>query len=264
MTGISNYQFGAKNNWRNWQWNRIKEKIRKPVGECIALYLSGSQDLDRRVAVRKGFSPDNLIAVDNDIRVVRELRANGKLAIHGDIEEVVASFPSGVNIDVLVADYCGVLNRNTFLVRGQSLFHAPSIFGSVIAVNLYRARSKDASETRKHMLNMGGGDLMHKGQMFSWMALCSFANTFSVSKQYIRQIVAHWGCSYNSYKTISGPYFDSAVMNWPPIDIGNLDESRSELKKRLIPHIGLRRQISAVLAVRTMRINGKLKHSSSY
>jgi hypothetical protein len=75
-----NYKFGTKANWRRWQWNRIVERLAVPVRDAVVVYLAGPEDLDRPVALSKGFRPDNLIAVDRDGDVVKQLRMNGTLS----------------------------------------------------------------------------------------------------------------------------------------------------------------------------------------
>lgn len=64
-TGIENYNFDEKNKWRIWNWNRIRERLTCKPRDALVLYLAGPQDLDRAVAMRKGFDPLNMIAVEN-------------------------------------------------------------------------------------------------------------------------------------------------------------------------------------------------------
>jgi len=104
---IDGYKFGNKNNWRRWVWNRISERYRKPKSEAIIVYLAGTEDLDRKIALEHGFKPYNMIAVDRDINVVEALRTKGALAIQGDLFEVLKGF-SGTQcrINILIADIC--------------------------------------------------------------------------------------------------------------------------------------------------------------
>lgn len=135
------YKFGQKNNWRRWLWNNIvKRKIDKPLKECLVLYLAGESDLDRKVAVEKGFHPNNLIAVEKDKQVVKSLRDRGVICIHGDFIEVLKAFYwTDATIDVLIADFCGgFTNKNTKMIDALCAKYLPK--QSLVALNLLRGR----------------------------------------------------------------------------------------------------------------------------
>ena len=74
-----NYKNGRKNNWRRTVFNQVSARV--SARDAIVVYLPGPQDLDRQVLCEKGFSPNNLIAVDKDRNVVASLRSKNKVAI---------------------------------------------------------------------------------------------------------------------------------------------------------------------------------------
>lgn len=104
---IDGYKFGDKNNWRRWVWNRICERLTKPRRDAVVVYLPGKEDLDRKVAVERGFSPYNLIAVDRSPSVVSIMKAKGALCIEGNLIDVLQCFKNtNVRVDVVLADLC--------------------------------------------------------------------------------------------------------------------------------------------------------------
>ena len=63
------YTSKPKEIWRRWVWNRVAERINLSItgfkrSEAFGLYLVGPDDLDRPVAMEKGFLSLNLIAVE--------------------------------------------------------------------------------------------------------------------------------------------------------------------------------------------------------
>ncbi len=124
------YSKDSKLHWRNWGWSRIAERlhpkfnaddgrrkisdlqIREACSDKIAIYLLGDKGLDYEVAIRKGFSPYNLIGVDKDRKCVENARNRRRIAICADISELLARWPEHTKFGVVMADYCGGI-RNT-------------------------------------------------------------------------------------------------------------------------------------------------------
>lgn len=102
-TGYDNAQ---KNHWRRRVWNRFAEYSPKKPRESLALYLSGEDDLDRPIAIERGFRDENLIAVSRSQAAVDSIRANGGLAIKGDVYDVICAWPESIGVDVVHLDTC--------------------------------------------------------------------------------------------------------------------------------------------------------------
>jgi hypothetical protein len=274
---IEGYNFGNKNNWRRWVWNRICEKYKRPRGDALIVYLAGAEDLDRRIAIEKGFKPYNLIAVDKDENVVNQLRQKGALAIQGDLFEVLKGFNgTDYQIDILIADICsGVsdevysfakyltedINNNIFcgeteeekaaLERGETV---DSSSYPVAMFNFMRGRDKGI------ILNSLKEQTKHRGEMF-------IRTMFKLKQEYeeremhstepepFEDYLTYCQPEYKSYKSNCGYLvMDSVVFNIQQPAIIQMKKVSNELTKR----------ISATLAVRTMKMNGRLKHCPVY
>ncbi len=145
MGKICDYKNGKKNNWRRWQWNRIVEhleSIGRPRKEAVVLYLAGTEDLDRREAIRRGFRSNNLIAIDTSSDVVKTLRDKSGIACLVDLNEAISVWKPPPTIDVLVADFCGGFSAKSGMGLLNRLRWNPLCFSSeaVIAVNMLRGR----------------------------------------------------------------------------------------------------------------------------
>lgn len=284
LVGLADYKNGTKNNWRRWQWNQIAARVRDRRN-AVVLYLASDQDLDRRVAVSKGFNPNNLIAVDIDQSKVDRLRAAGKLAIHGELASVCAYF-GGERIDVVAADLCcGITKRGAILMDVISHF-VPIKPGGVVAVNLLRGRDAYLNAANAAMVSHYGKSEKHRGKSWirqvihnaAWHAQkigglrCEdggAADFFSICSW----IYGEYRPSFFSYNSkikndrggFSTQVFDSVVYTQGAavlfsgskperlISVANsIGPSRVNSPEYITP------QIAAVLATRTRRINGDL------
>jgi hypothetical protein len=145
MGEVLTYKFGQKNNWRNRCWNIIAESHKKRLADAKVLYLCGPEDLDREVAIRKGFKDKNLFAVSNDKDVVAALRAKKRSVIYGDILEVAQAF--GEKLDVLHLDLCTGLDSDVQRIA-MALFANVKIGGTLL-VNFQRGRDASSNHYRK-------------------------------------------------------------------------------------------------------------------
>lgn len=84
MIDAVEYKNGPKNQWRRTLWNAIADATPDRRNELV-LYLPGSKDLDRPEAVRRGFLPANMIAVERSPAVASELRQRGVTVIQSDL-----------------------------------------------------------------------------------------------------------------------------------------------------------------------------------
>ena len=86
---MPDYTRKPKEEWRRWVWNRVTERIPKVArdgsrrADATVLYLVGPNDLDREVALSKGFRGFNVIAVDIDEECIVKVRKAHNLGICG-------------------------------------------------------------------------------------------------------------------------------------------------------------------------------------
>lgn len=148
MSGESfDYDFGVKRNWRRWLWNRIADRLSVPPSEAVVLYLAGQNDFDRSIAISKGFRNENMIAVEKDSSAFYELKKKGILVIHGDLFEILNSWPPNQRIDVIIADLCSGLEARLL----NNFYYSvgfPNISNCVFAVNVLRGRDPSSNEFR--------------------------------------------------------------------------------------------------------------------
>lgn len=269
------YKQGPKNNQRHWAVNQIKARLKK-MGKrppnALVLYLAGKDDLEGAVYLQKGFKANNLIAVDRDRKVVKELRDKGRLAVCGDLPKVVENWSLTHTIDVLSADLCCGLNGSA----GDCMGCAFTCFGLspcfVLSINLLRGRdgagsifannvaidgsANEAARARKIMHEGFAKTLTmskHRGKRFATeLALVNAMEAHAhVPDVRFAYFISHFmnasDPEFNSYRSHRGKVrFDSAVLSGR--DWGFFQ------KKLISPDLKMQRQISAVLATRTRQM----------
>jgi hypothetical protein len=242
MSGADfDYRFGTKAQWRRTAWNRIVERLIVHPRDAVVLYLAGEQDLDREVALRKGFRANNLIAVERDSRVVSVLRANGVLTISGNIVEIVRAWPRERKVNVIFADLCDdIRSTNGPLLGG--LINA-AFAGAVIAVNFMRGRSKQAGDLVKLNTATFGEEMKHRGFAFSALYAEILRRWCGFNDDDIKAAAPLINPHMLSYKSSAGMLFDSVVFTNIATDDGTDSEKGNVL----------RRKIAATLAHQTMR-----------
>jgi len=283
---INGYKFGNKNNWRRWVWNRIVEKYKKPKKDAVIVYLAGMEDLDRKIAIERGFSPSNMIAVDNSKEVVETLRKKGAIAIHGDLFGVLKGFSgTAVRIDILIADVCCGVNDSVYRFaeymtddENANIFDFDMFNGldenkgrtirlkdlrlPVVMFNFMRGRDpgiilnsfKDKKiKHRGRMLMETMSDIRSKSKSNNTIISNSGFQHDLQSNNPGAEVIEEWESEwyspeYRSYKS-GNIVMDSVVFNTmcPPV-----------IKKDPVPN-EYTKKVAAALAVRTMRMNGKLK-----
>jgi hypothetical protein len=163
------YKNGQKNNWRQSLWNAVIDRLYVPPRDALVLYLAGESDHDRATAVRKGFKPANLIAVDRSFEKIRILRRKGVTAIQGDIFEVAAA--SSKPIHFLHVDLCRDLSEDD-AGRIAYMIREPVFSQCVFAFNFQRGRRRFAAQARErmtHALNLRDpSSETHRGQLLRW------------------------------------------------------------------------------------------------
>jgi len=74
--------------------------------------MPGPGDLDRKVAIKYGFRAHNLIGVDKNIKLCRDLRKRNVTMIHGDAVEVLAAWKPESLPDVILLDTCSSVSMH--------------------------------------------------------------------------------------------------------------------------------------------------------
>lgn len=164
MKGINDYCFDDKNRWRVMMWHKIAARCGKlgRLRDAVTLYLPGPQDNDRDVAVRKGFSNQNLIAVDVQKAHVEALRASGVPAIHGELTEVLMNWRHSSAPSVVFGDFCGGLHQSLVEPLCEAIYLMPMgknhavgcsgrLLASVLAFNFQRGRDAWSNRLRAAM-----------------------------------------------------------------------------------------------------------------
>lgn len=143
MNGVNDYLFEDKNRWRIMVWSRIVGRLKrcgKKPQDCLVVYLAGPQDLDRAVAMRKGFLPSNLIAVEIDGARVDGLRDQSVLTIRADMFDTLMNWRHKRKPDVVYADLCSNLNPKTIDRLCSVLLTSNVPHETVVIVNFQRGR----------------------------------------------------------------------------------------------------------------------------
>lgn len=118
------YKFGNKNNWRRWLWNRLRDRVDWDLDGGVVLYLAGQYDLDRNVAIAKGFREHNLLAIEKNHSVAQSIRRNRTLVIQEEAETVLMSWPKHRPVQAVVLDMCcGLEDR---IIRLSRSLNGPS------------------------------------------------------------------------------------------------------------------------------------------
>lgn len=142
------YSGKTKSQWRGWVWNRIRERV-PPEKDTTILYLLGPSPIanDVREAVKRGYNRYNLIGIDNNRGNVLAARADGLLAVQGDIDRVVMSWPDDWKVHGVIADFCGGLSRQVmayiYAVQIRDAFDP-----CVLITNMLKGRDAYANSVR--------------------------------------------------------------------------------------------------------------------
>lgn len=144
-----NYKFGQKNNWRRTVWNEVLRRTNGREKAEPILYLAGPQDIDRAIAVDKGVPEQNLIAIDRDIANVASVRKEKQPALHGDLREILASWPESRPVCAVLIDFCCGLTMDAIDV--YDLLERKPFRNAVVMVNMMRGRDAWSNEMREQI-----------------------------------------------------------------------------------------------------------------
>lgn len=137
--------YREKNQWRRWIWNRCVSQLAVTPADATVIYLPGAADLDRDVAIAKGFKQHNLVPVERSSQKIRSLRGRGIRCIGDDILVVAQAWDKPIH--VLMLDFCCGLERKLALAITPLLMR-PHMRNAVIALNLMRGRDPSSSDIR--------------------------------------------------------------------------------------------------------------------
>ncbi len=287
--GIDDYKKGQKNTWRRQCWNEIAKRV-KDRKNAIVLYLPAEQDMDRRVAVSKGFSPDNMIAVDMREEVVEKLREENKLTICGRIEYAMFY----VKPKVIHMDLCSGFKQDLFVLLWSFIAGRYADFDSVFCINMMRGREHSESGQMLKIMQAGVENSlspyvgvladpikwhrMHRGFcLYCWLLWAvkdgligrmGFVDGSDKIKKQIEAIGEKLNPFFCSYASTAGNLiFDTVIFDNPlkgtktdlePKKFINEEKGAWLLDKHRRSFTRIKSQVSAVKAVQTMRKNGKL------
>lgn len=238
-------------------WNIIRDRVPVHPRDAVVLYLAGEQDLDRPIALSKGFSSHNLIAVEREPDILELLRSRGVLTVFGELEPVIGSWPESVGISCVFGDFmCGLTVgvENCAMAATAS----PAVLKNAqLVFNMLRGRERDNQWTwaeriaREAGMNSNGPHCMHRGKQLVATFLVESATALTKKETpsieelavALDKIYAIFKPTFSSYP--SGPqWFDSVAMRKPFAGGARPEE----------PNIKIKAQIAAVLAHRTRRM----------
>lgn len=140
MSGLADYSFEAKNNWREEDvWNEIAFRCCVPVENALVVVLAGPQPLDIELGVARGFRAENFLLCDIDSATVKKHRRAKRTVIEGDIWDVVMNWRDAAprKIDVLIADTCSDIPDKALCAVFNQFAFSPY---AVICTNFQRGR----------------------------------------------------------------------------------------------------------------------------
>lgn len=259
MSGLAEYMLPAKESWRRWQWEQIGRRL--PEREGVILYLRGPDDRDAWPATSAGVRALDLIAIDHDLGTVKAARRRGRLAIHGDLGDVVAAWPEHTPVNAVVADYCSGLVKSTSLLATALMFSPGVDHRTVVSVNLLRGRDAWSNGFRGSLADAGSDETKHRGKVWVNLAFCAFCQVAAELMgrpvmrglergrlpPVLKDLQAHIRDAVSDCEYKSGPqWFDSVVLSWPM----NLQHAADqEFDPKMV------RRIAATLAHRTRRMS---------
>lgn len=274
------YDSDQKLFWRGWVWNRLQERFSAlERRQATVLYLVGPHDFDREVALKKGFSNQNLIAVDTCKQYVENVRKQKNLAIQGRLQDILVAWPKDWKIDAVVADFTCGLDDQLLQFQGSLVISKPGH----VAVNLQRGRDQASNTLRQDFRNFkqkykrkiasfGDDDLVqrisdsvdskHRGKQLYILMLNHCMN----SVRGVLDVNATAYCSmfyditdpkFTSYRqSPQQPYMDSVVFTMPA---AFNEMGYEKLEEFWVDWVGynqlpqMRRRIAALRAIRTMK-----------
>jgi len=275
--------------------HRLSKAGKKPK-DAVVLYLAAELDLDRSVAFEHGFRNQNLIAVEKDERVADFLREQKKPVIHSTLEKVVGSWNSELKVDVIMADLCCGITK-TSASCCYSMMCRSEFDDAIIMFNLLRGRDPLIEVAKSWASNGSGhrGSVLRRyiTEVMLGRSVEETVESAEQTKQYVEELKEKARRFYQakdsgnykealrisqqkietpapplmmvemesqmklySYKSTSGQYFDSIIFK--NVLRRCFPDRIKDTQDLMAKDDATARQIAAVLAVRTRRVNLEL------
>lgn len=254
------YKNGRKNNWRRALWNALKSH--RPnhdrPDDRVILYLPGEQDLDRKVALEKGFKSHNLIAIERNKDIVKRLRGRGVICIHSDLFSVMHGWRSDTPIFAILADtqtnfsdaalkiialwFCGIAFRRTVLLMNLQRGRERGKAGEYLHKYLEEPSANDGIAKNHRVMMALQTAALHYASFAAEKRNATDAQLHEWRNQLMNTVIFGTIPSYRSNKVV----FDSALLcRFAGTESWNMAEGvRNEATAK----------IAAALAVRTMKM----------
>lgn len=272
IIGIGDYNNGKKNHWRRQVWNDIASRVADKRSSNV-VYLPADRDLDRKVAVSKGFNQNRMYAVDFNTAIADRLSGQGKAAIAAPLLAALRNWGSAEKIDVLHADLCcgftQDVHRLLFMVDAHPAIRA----GAVILINLQRGRETGIANGYMKKLIDPGED-KHRGRAVFSAVLYQYIGRYHQAKgidisdaaevdrygmfdALSESLQSRANAQFYSY--VSKRVVMDTVVYTKPVECSLQPRDFNAIQRYADP--GLRRSIAAKRAIQTMRNSGTLKPS---
>lgn len=275
--GEPDYKNSVKNRWRSRTWSNIMSRLGlygcEPA-RSLGLYMPGPRDLDRRHAVmRSGIRPYNLIGVDKDVTVIKQMRGKGNLAIQSNLIDVLTVWPKSKPLQFVHADLCCGLNESVgaFVSALFSPQFIANKYPTIFCINLQRGRDQQSNWLRDEYkilstmsdvyLNpettISPGYLQkHRGAQLALLIRYAIIKAYPLPRPPMEQIIRSMWCDVGAYRA-ARVYMDSLIFTWAfsMKPSGNIVRPKQVNKK-------VSSRINATLAVRSMKINGTAKQAA--
>lgn len=229
IVGLESYDSKRKESHRGWVWNRIAERTAVPVGECVVAYFPGPNDIDRGIALKKGFKNKNLIAVDLCEKNIENVRKTGGVGICSRMEEFIVMYNEPLN--AIYLDTCSGLSFVSDFIKLRE-YSTCLQAGAVICYNLLRGRE---SKQSRLIGRDSFGDTKHRGLQALSLECSKWdysTHELSLSEKPAGLINDTANPRIASYRSGKALMMDSVVFNLPHISLAySLRESFSSRKK---------------------------------
>lgn len=139
------------------------ERLHVKPEAALVLYLVGPDDIDRQIALKKGFQNHNLIGVDIKRSNIKTARAHGGLSIACNALDLLKSW-TGSPFDAVYLDTCSsaeiIEQLDPIRMRG---IHSDTI----LALNVQRGRERSISTRHNLMIWQAMGCSTHRAEFIS-------------------------------------------------------------------------------------------------
>lgn len=142
---VGGYSFGNKKQYRRTLWHFVDDCLDRPARHRVAVYLDTSEGLETRFLLSRGYSPENLHAVNwNPAEVAvltKNLARDGvRIKTHGvEAFRAIRDAAKVAPIDVINLDLCGPVSVS--LMENLSALR-DSLHETMVAVTVLRGREQ--------------------------------------------------------------------------------------------------------------------------